>query len=131
MLALVVLAFVGLVVFLNRLDPGRTPSDGRWVRWRWSASKKKVALIVPAILGLVVLVNLLDIGGAPKEKVIIRKVITQCRDEQGRATPAPWGQLNKEGTPYGNSVGGRTIFYDDKGHEISCSGLLAPQRPGG
>ena len=132
MVALVVLGFLALLVIMNRLDPGRTPSDRRRARWRWSRSKnKKVALIVPAILGLVGLVSHLDIGSAPKERVILERVITECRDEQGRPTPPPWERLNREGTAYGRGDGERVFFQDDKGNEISCSGLLGPQSPRG
>jgi hypothetical protein len=82
-------------------------------------------------LALVVVVNRLDKGATPKEKVIIERVISQCTDEQGRSVPLPWERLKGGGAAFGNSVGERTIFLDDKGNEISCTGLLGFQRPGG
>jgi hypothetical protein len=131
MVALVVVAFLALLVLMNRLDPGRGAFSLRRARWRWPGSKKKVALVMTAVLALVVVVNHLDKGATPKERVIIERVISQCINEQGRSVPLPWERLKGEGTAFGKSVGERTIFLDDQGNEISCTGLLGFQRPGG
>lgn len=128
MVALVVLAFLALLVLMNHLGRTREPSDQRRERRRWLGSKKKFVLMVPAILALVLLVDHLDTGVTPKEKVTIERVI--CTDPRGSAVPPPWEGLNREGIAYGKGVGERTVFSDDKGNEISCSGLLGPQRPG-
>jgi hypothetical protein len=131
MVALIVVAFLALLVLLNRRDPGRSPSDLRRARRRWSGSTKKVALVVPAVLALVVVLNHLDKGATPKQRVVIERVISHCTDEQGRSVPLPWDRLEGEGAAAGKSVGERTIFLDDKGNEISCTGLLGFHRPGG
>jgi hypothetical protein len=131
MVALVVVAFLSLLVLMNRRDPGRAPSDRRRARWRGAVSKKKVALVLGAFVsvGLVVLVNRPDGGGTPEGRVTIERVM--CTDEQGRSVPPPWEGLRGEGRFIGKSVGDRTIFQDNKGHEISCPDPLAPQGPGG
>ena len=136
MVALVVLAFLALLVLMNRRDPNRAPSARRGAQWRWSGSKKKAALLVGALVSvsLVVLVNRLDRGGTPERRVTIERVISQCTDEQGRSVPAPWERVKGEGKgiAYGRGDGERVFFRDDKGNEISCPApLLGVHRPGG
>ncbi|MEW6476788.1 MAG: hypothetical protein AB1679_31415 [Actinomycetota bacterium] len=131
MAALVVFAFLALVFLANRLDPNRAPSDRRWARWRWSGSKKKTALVLGAFVGvgLVVLVNRLDGSDTPQRRVTIERVISNCTDEQGRAVNPPWE--GREGIAYLRGDGERVFYRDDKGNEISCSGLLGVHRPAG
>jgi hypothetical protein len=130
MVALVVLGFLALVVLLNRRNTGPAPSNQSRERWHWTGPKKKAALIVPAILALVVLVNRLDLGGAPKEKSV-RKVITQCRDEQGYSAPCPLPPVVGKDTP--GRLGIR-VCKDEAGNYIRCPWLPADEgqpRPGG
>ena len=120
MVALVVVAFLAVLVLLNRCDPGRPPSDRRRALLRWSASKMKAALALGAIVSvcLVVLVNRPDGGGTPERGVTFEMVT--CTDEQGRSVPPPWAGLKGEGSFIGLVRGDRTIFQDANGNEISC-----------
>lgn len=134
MVALVVLAFLTLLVLMNRRDPNRAPSARRGTQWRWSGSKKKAALLVGALVSvsLVVLVNRLNRGGTPEGTVTIERVISQCTDEQGRSVPAPWEGREGKGIAYLRGDGERVFFRDDKGNEMSCPApLLGVHRPGG
>jgi hypothetical protein len=121
MVALIVVAFLGLLVFLNR-DSNRAPSDRRPGQWHWPTSKKKTALALGALVsvGLVVLVNHLGDSATTGDERLKVEYLEPCTDEQGRFVPPPWAGLKGEGKFIGKVRGDRTIYQGANGNEISC-----------
>jgi hypothetical protein len=122
MVALIVVAFLALLVLLSRRNANRTTPD-RWrARWHWSGSKAIAALALGAVLsvGLVVLVNRFGGGGDTGDVRLKVEYSNLCTDEQGRSVPAPWAGLSGKGAFLGEARGDRTIYQDPNGNEISC-----------